>query len=101
MSNQHELKQQILALEHENKSLSGKLANSSPDMLARLKTLNAELRQRLSQVEQELASALSRRKIPLDAAGVSDKLHVIKAQTLAFCAEHQIDPGLWKNLESL
>lgn len=91
----------ILALERENKSLSGQLESFSPAALEELKKQNAELKAALLQVEKDLAAELAKRKIPLDAAGISDKLQVLKASALAFCTDRQLDPAIWKKLESL
>lgn len=96
-----ELQTGILALERENKSLEGQLGSTSPEKLAELQALNKELKENLIRVEKELAAELLLRKMPLDAAGISDKLQVLKSEVLAYCADRQLDPGLWKNLESL
>lgn len=91
----------IVNLERENKSLSGQLQSFSPASLEELKKQNAELKATLVQIEKDLAAELVKRKNPLDAAGISDKLQVLKASVLAYCTDRQLDPAIWKKLESL
>ena len=91
----------ILDKERENKSLEGQLASASPEVLAELGAFNKELKANLLKVEKDLALELMNRKNPLDATGISDKLQVFKMEVLAYCADRQLDPALWKKLESL
>lgn len=101
LDERNELTASILTTERENKSLEGQLGSTSPEKLAELKAQNKELKENLIRIEKELAAELLHRKIPLDVAGISDKLQVLKSEVLAYCADRQLDPGTWKNLESL
>lgn len=95
------LEERVITLERENKSLAGQLSGSSPEAVAELQKLNKELKTTLVQVQKDLAAELATRKFPMDAAGISDKLQVLKSGVVTFCTDRQIDPALWKKLESL
>jgi hypothetical protein len=100
-----ELLDAITRLERENKSLRGLLGSSSNEELARARTLNVELKTKVAAAEKALAFELMGRETPIDAVGLSETFRVMKAELLAFCTarkiEKEIEPSLWKSLESL
>ncbi|MEW6055637.1 MAG: hypothetical protein AB1540_03410 [Bdellovibrionota bacterium] len=96
-----EIEAAIRALEQENKTLQGLLANSSAETLNELKSKNVEFKTALSAIEKQIIQDLLTRKIPFDATSISDRLQVLKAEVLAHCADRELDPALWKKLESL
>jgi len=95
------LVKQISELEHQNKTLRSLIENSSPQHLVELKAKNKELKSSLLQTEKDLTLLILDLKTPSDAVSMSEKFQVLKAAVLGYCEERQLDPILWKKLESL
>lgn len=96
-----ELLKAITAIEHENKTIMGLLTSCSPRTVKELQDQNKELKERIIAAEKALAIELLGRKTPIDAAGCTDRMTVLKADVLAYCHDRKISETIWKKLESL
>lgn len=95
------LVKQISEFEHQNKTLRSLIENSSPEHLVELKAKNKELKSALLQTEKDLTILILDLKTPSDAVSAAGKFQVLKEAVLGYCEERQLDPILWKKLESL
>ena len=96
-----ELERVVTEMERQNRTLEGLITTCTPENLAKLKAANTELKAKLAESVKELKVLLVELKIPSDAGTLNDETNVLKKTVVAFCEQNNIDPELWKNLESL
>ncbi len=96
-----ELERVATDMERQNRTLEGLITTCTPENLAKLKTANTELKAKLAESVKELRTLLVELKIPADPVALADETNVLKKTVIAFCEQNNIEPELWKNLESL
>lgn len=101
MSERQELLRDIVTLEREIRSLQGLIETTTAEAVTAARKRNADLKAKVLEAQKALANELVDRKTPREASGLEQYLSTLKAEALAYCADRNIEPSIWKKLESL
>ena len=95
-----ELQTALARLQSEIRTGQGKLANRDPTILKRLTHENEQLHFRINLLEAALLALCQDALVPKNAEDDAARLEILRQATLDYCRKKNVDPEIWKNLES-
>lgn len=95
-----QLETQLKSLENEIKIINGKLKNRSVSRISELEPENQKLREELKQQQRILLGVLIDNFRPNQASDEKIQFENYKLGTLEYMKKLEIEPDLWKNIES-
>lgn len=95
-----ELQATLTLLQTALRTSQGKLANRDPTALQRLTYENENLTARIRLLEAALLALAAEAHQPKTSEEEKTRLNLLRHAALDYCKKTNVDPELWKNLES-
>lgn len=93
------LEAQLLELESKVKLLERQAKSQDPRLIKYLVTNIAKLEKKLEALKKAVALALIDQTEPRSPSEAKIKTEALRAGTIEFCKQLNVDPALWKNIE--
>lgn len=95
-----ELQLQIGLLNKEIHTINGKISNRDEDFVANLQKENTKLKLRLVDLEKALRALLADAYKGRQSDELRLKLEILRQSAIGYFKKNNVDPEIWKNIES-